>query len=145
MNLPLEPPIETPVIINTAFDLFWRSFPLKVSKGAARKAWDKATAKVDPEVIITGAINYARDPNRHPSFTAHPATWLNAERWGDEPLPPLEISTEQKRVLEAAAARLKTEKDRADSLAWFAEQEAQKGRSVPMPENLKKLVRQNLL
>jgi hypothetical protein len=33
-------------------------------------------------------MRYRNDPNREPEFTAHPATWLNAGRWDDDPLPP---------------------------------------------------------
>jgi DNA-binding MarR family transcriptional regulator len=72
-----------------AFDRFWAAYPAKVAKGAARKAWPKALqAAGDAERIIAGAERYAVDPNREPGFTAHPSTWLNAERWDDDPLPP---------------------------------------------------------
>lgn len=72
-----------------SFDRFWAAYPAKVAKGAARKAWPKALkAAGDAERIIAGAERYAVDPNREPGFTAHPSTWLNAERWDDDPLPP---------------------------------------------------------
>ena len=139
MNLPSEPSKETP------FDLFWKVYPLKVGKAAAKKAWDKAITQEDRDNIITGALKYAQDPNRHPSYTAHASTWLNAGRWADDPLPPREVSPDEKRSLEATAARLKAERDKADSQAWFAEQEALKRKAVPMPESIKKLVRQRSL
>ena len=66
---------------------FWESVPRKVGKGAARKAWAKAVKKADPQVIIDGMRRYRDDPNRSEEFTAHPSTWLNAERWEDDPLP----------------------------------------------------------
>lgn len=69
------------------FDAFWQVYPRREAKGAARKAWDKAVAKATPEVIIEGAKRYAADPNRDQRYTAHAATWLNGERWGDDPLP----------------------------------------------------------
>lgn len=69
------------------FDSFWKAYPRKASKGAARKAWIKAVVKVDPQVIINAAHRLASDPNREPQFTPHAATWLNDERWDDEPLP----------------------------------------------------------
>jgi hypothetical protein len=72
----------------TEFDAFYAAFPLHVGKAAAKKAWDKAVTKADPQRIIEGAQRYRVDPNRDPSFTAHPSTWLNAGRWDDEPLPP---------------------------------------------------------
>lgn len=71
------------------FDEFWSTYPRKAAKGAARKAWPKAVAAAgSAEVIIAGAARYRDDPNRVPDFTAHASTWLNQERWGDEPLPP---------------------------------------------------------
>jgi hypothetical protein len=89
------PPAPAPVPPSgPGFEDFWQAYPRKVGKGAARKAWDAAVGRkrVDPRVIITGARRYAADPNlpteAEKSFIPHPSTWLNAERWGDEPLPP---------------------------------------------------------
>ena len=70
-----------------AFDAFWNSYPRKQGKGAARKAWVKALTKSDPDTITAAALSYRNDPNREDAFTAHAATWLNDERWDDEPLP----------------------------------------------------------
>ena len=144
MNLPLETPLETPVVVNTSFDLFWKIYPLKVGKAAAKKAWDKAITEADQDAIIFGATQYARDPNRHPSYTAHPSTWLNAGRWSDDPLPQRELTVEEKRAQEVESARLKSECERKASQAWFAEQEALKQKAVPMPESLKQLLRKRI-
>lgn len=156
MNLPSKPSIKPPVVLTirtenglikgeTPFDLFWKVYPLKVGKVAAKKAWSKAVQETDHNEIIIGALSYAEDPNRHPSYTAHPSTWLNAGRWADDPLPPREVAPDEKRSLEATEARLKAERDRVESQAWFAEQEAQKAKAVPMPESIKKLLRQKTL
>ena len=77
--------------------MFWDHYPIKVGKAAAKKAWDKAIKIEKPDVIIQGAVRYASDPNRHPSFTAHAATWLNAHRWNDSLLPPRVLSPEERR------------------------------------------------
>lgn len=138
MNLPIEPSKETP------FDLFWKVYPLKVGKSAAKKAWDKAVASEDPDLVINGALQYAQDPNRHPSYTAHPSTWLNAGRWADDPLPPREISPEEKKAQEVESARLKFERDRKATEAWKAEQEEAKRKAVPMPESIKSLIRKRV-
>lgn len=69
------------------FDEFWNAYPRKENKGAARKSWAKALAKADAQTIIAAALAYRDDPNREPEFTAHAASWLNGERWDDEPLP----------------------------------------------------------
>lgn len=73
------------------FDEFWVAYPRKVAKPAARKAWASALKSgADPEVVIWGARAYASSPRRRESdirYTAHPATWLNSERWNDEAEP----------------------------------------------------------
>jgi uncharacterized protein YdaU (DUF1376 family) len=70
-----------------AFERFWEIYPLRVGKGSAMKAWAKAIKKTTPEIIYEGAERYGKDPNRDQAFTAHPATWLNGDRWLDSPLP----------------------------------------------------------
>lgn len=69
------------------FDEFWEIYPRREAKAAARKAWEKAVRRANPEEILSGARRYRDDPNREPRFTAHPASWLNADRWLDDPLP----------------------------------------------------------
>lgn len=65
---------------------FWGAYPRKVGKGQARKAWAKAIKTTDPAEIITAAKRYAgQRRGEDPQFTAHPATWLNGERWADQP------------------------------------------------------------
>lgn len=65
------------------FERFWLAYPRKTAKGNARKAWVAATKKADPEAIIAAAGRYAKTVT-DPKYTAHPASWLNAERWLDE-------------------------------------------------------------
>jgi hypothetical protein len=70
------------------FDQFWQSYPRKVAKGTARKAWDKAVQTVDAQTIIDGGKRYAASmAGSEAKFIAHPTSWLNAERWADEPEP----------------------------------------------------------
>jgi len=78
------------------FEKFWTSYPRKSSKGTARRAWSKAILKADPEQIIYAAEQYANDPNREAAFTAHAATWLNGERWLDDPLPAKDSRADRK-------------------------------------------------
>jgi len=70
------------------FVAFWSVYPRRTAKVAARKAWKTVVVsrRVDPQAIIAGAERYRDDPRRNrsdPSFTAHPSTWLNGERWND--------------------------------------------------------------
>lgn len=86
------------------FNQFWAVYPRKQAKGEARRAFAKAVAHTDVDTIIKGAIRYADDPNRSPSFTAMPATWLNQERWEDGPLP--------ERILTKQELEMKEQQDR---------------------------------
>lgn len=100
------------------FDEFWKQYPRKVAKGAARKAWEKALKNgADPEQLIFGARRYATDPRRSTAdvrYTAHASTWLTAERWTDEddPAPAVPVDPRQQatndlfdRALQRAQAR----------------------------------------
>lgn len=139
MNHPNKPSNET-----SEFDLFWDQYPIKVGKTAAKKAWDKAIKIEKPDVIIQGAIRYASDPNRHPSFTAHASTWINAHRWNDSPLPPRVLSPEERREKELAESRIKSERERSETLRWQEEQREIEASAVPVPEYVKELIRKSL-
>ena len=109
-NLDSRTPVRKPVDNDPDFEVFWSVYPRKASKGTARRAWSKAIKIAAPEEIIQAATSYAADPNREPTFTAHPATWLNGERWLDPGLPPKETRSGKKEseildVIARAAAR----------------------------------------
>jgi hypothetical protein len=135
MNHPNKPSNETP-----EFDVFWKSYPIKVGKAAAQKAWVKAIKVETADVIIAGAIRYADDPNRHPSFTAHAATWLNAHRWNDSALPPRVLTPEERRERDLAESRAKSERERLETLRWQTEIREQAALAVPVPENLREIL-----
>jgi hypothetical protein len=140
MNHPIKPSNETP-----EFNLFWDQYPIKVGKAAAKKAWEKAIKVEAPDVIIHGAIRYANDPNRHPGFTAHPSTWLNAQRWADDPLPQRVLSPDEKRMRELEESKAKSERERMEYLEWQKEQEEQRKKAVaPTPEIIE-MIRKGLL
>lgn len=72
----------------STFEDFWEAYPRHIAKGNARKAWEKATRKNDPEMMIEAARRFASQcKGSDPKFVPHPATWLNGERWLDEPDP----------------------------------------------------------
>ena len=67
---------------------FWDAYPKRVGRGVAVKAYAKAIKTADPEKILEGARRYAAARRgQDPQFTAHPSSWLRAERWADEPDP----------------------------------------------------------
>lgn len=76
--------VEQPPADPDPFDAFWSAYPRKLAKPTARKAWTKATKKATPEEITAAARLYARSvAGKDPTYVAHAATWLNAERWND--------------------------------------------------------------
>lgn len=89
-HLLLEEPVEVTLVAEPSFgfDDFWNVYPRRAEKAPARKAWSLALRRASAKVILAGAQRYRDDPNRDPAYTAHPATWLNRDRWEDDPLPP---------------------------------------------------------
>lgn len=63
--------------------LFWEKFPNKIGKADAFKAFDKASHKTAPDVLFPALEQYAHKTDDRPF--CNPATWLNQERWLDQP------------------------------------------------------------
>jgi len=69
---------------------FWKSYPRKVGKGAAARAWKK----IRPGKELLGKMLKAVAVQRRGEawqkesgrFIPNPATWLNQARWDDEPI-----------------------------------------------------------
>lgn len=68
------------------FELFWKAYPNKVGKAAARKAFDKVKISVD---VLVAAIEkqktWSRWTNEGGRFIPNPTTWLNQGQWENEP------------------------------------------------------------
>jgi len=95
-----DKPIIKPVIkpyISSDFENFWNTYPRKVGKQAAIKAFTKATTITSVDEILAGTIRYGNDRNLpfDENFIPHPATWLNAGRWEDGPLPERKLTPEE--------------------------------------------------
>jgi hypothetical protein len=82
-------PRSTQTTVPDRFDEFWAAYPRKKDKGHARTAWAKALKRgADPQKIIAAAAAFRADPERIRSgdqYTPYPSTWLNGERYSDEP------------------------------------------------------------
>lgn len=68
------------------FEEFWRTYPRRIEKKSAFKAWKTALkGGATADEITAGAARYAKyragEPER---FTKHPSTWLNQGCWEDE-------------------------------------------------------------
>ena len=72
----------------SGFQDWYEAYPRHVSKAHALKAYRAASKKTDRATLIAGAKAYAASvKDKDAEFIAHPATWLNGERWLDEPPP----------------------------------------------------------
>lgn len=69
------------------FDEFWKLYPHKVGKGAARRRFEsiRKAKIVDFTELIAGLLRYAAKTDDRP--WCNPATWLNEHRWTDQPAP----------------------------------------------------------
>jgi len=70
------------------FEIFWKAYPRKVAKQAARRIWVRI--KPDAELLekMLATLDAWRDCEqwieRGRKYCPHPATWLHQERWDDE-------------------------------------------------------------
>jgi hypothetical protein len=75
-----QPPVDR-------FSEWWSLYPKKVGKLGATKAWKKALKVASAAAIIAATEAFAREClGTDQQFIPHPATWLNAGRWDDEPV-----------------------------------------------------------
>ena len=88
-RVPPNPPRgkETKGLFETDFDDFWRAYPNKKAKPAAKAAFLKATKRADVAAIMRGLerAKVSRDWTKDDGqFVPHPSTWLNGDRWADD-------------------------------------------------------------
>ncbi len=76
---------QTTRVREEAFERFWVTYPKKVGKAAARKAFDKVKADIG---VLISAIEVQKGSEQwqieNGRFIPNPATWLNQGRWQDE-------------------------------------------------------------
>jgi hypothetical protein len=74
--------------VDDGFAKFWASYPRKVGKAAAEKAWRRLKptadllAKILPALVTAKTTpGWTKDGGQ---FIPHASTWLNGKRWEDE-------------------------------------------------------------
>jgi len=71
-----------------SFDQFWKSYPKKVGKGAARKVWKKIKPNEKLWSKIIASLEIQKLSHQWTKYGGqyipNPSTWLNEERWEDE-------------------------------------------------------------
>lgn len=81
-----EEKIKPLAIASPLFDEFWQLWPRREGKANAVKAWQKATKKISESDLVEKARAYVTSPTLpQAQFVPHAATWLNGERYNDEP------------------------------------------------------------
>ena len=84
-NLEIEPQKEErkETRSRASFDSFWAAYPHRVGKADAVKAFDRALRRTDIDTLMAGLHRYVAKTDDRP--WCNPATWLNQDRWTDEP------------------------------------------------------------
>lgn len=83
------------------FGDFWQAYPRKVNKPGALKAWQNKKLNESIDIILAGlerwkgSRQWIKDNGQ---YIPHPATWLNQERWNDDPDP---AKDEEQRKIDA--------------------------------------------
>ncbi len=81
---------------NGNFELFWKAYPKKKSKGQAEKAFDKINPDEQLLASMIAMIERAKKSEdwlkAGGQYIPHPATWLNAKGWEDEEVERDELS-----------------------------------------------------
>lgn len=76
------------------FETFWKAYPKKIGKQAAKKAFDKVNIPVETLVSAIRrqecSAQWSKDNGQ---YIPNPATWLNQGRWEDE-VPETTVNTE---------------------------------------------------
>ena len=73
-------------IVLAAFDAFWASYPRKVGKTAALKAYKQVLKEVPDNILDILALHKRQEQwiKDNGQFIPHAATWLRNKRWEDE-------------------------------------------------------------
>lgn len=78
---------DEPSGLDVEFDGFWKAYPRKVGKPKARRAYAAARRRASLDEIAGGLVAQLPDMRRRDiGFVPHPTTWLNQDRWADDPV-----------------------------------------------------------
>lgn len=68
------------------FNSWWEIYPRKVGRGKAKSSYEKAITKISPPELLDLTKQFvAAVVGVDKNFIPHAATWLNQERWTDDP------------------------------------------------------------
>ncbi len=79
------------------FDEFWERYPRKVAKPNAKRAYAKALKKHSHDDVMFGLSQHLPSlEGKETQFIPHAATWLNGERFNDQPEQPANNTRQQR-------------------------------------------------
>lgn len=75
-----------PDAVQVSFEDFWRTFPRRLAKKDALKAWQRIDPSMHARIMTSLTQQKKSEQWRKDSgqFIPYPASWLNGERWEDE-------------------------------------------------------------
>lgn len=92
------------VQVRLDFQRFWKTYPHKVGRAAAFTSFVAARRKTSLTTILEGVARYANDKPAGREW-CNPKTWLEQERWSDEPAPVLKQTTSRRSIVDALTDR----------------------------------------
>jgi hypothetical protein len=125
-NTPLTPQVDAKVSVQEErFDTFWKAYPKKVGKGAAKKAFIKAKVSDNLLSQMLTAIETQRRTHQwqkeNGQFIPNPSTWLNQSRWEDEPQG-VETAPKAPSISDILSRNEQKEREKAEKQAWLDQQ-----------------------
>jgi uncharacterized protein YdaU (DUF1376 family) len=105
LTLPLKIEDQPPMGDGDEFAYFWKAFPKKVGKADAEKSWNKHKPRLQD---VLAALEWQSQTQQWlkdgGQFIPNPSTYLNQERWLDEPIGPVSSNLGMAGQATAAAA-----------------------------------------
>ena len=81
-----KPIVKTLLSKSDDFDEFWKAYPKKVGKDAARKAWEKVNPRLDDVMhALSWQVQSPQWFKNSGQYIPNPSTYINQGRWQDEP------------------------------------------------------------
>ena len=111
----------TRVDTNKDFEKFWKTYPKKVGRKAALKAWKRAKKDGLPDIVrlvmvVEKQKRSAQWRQNNGQYIPNPETWLNQGRWDDEVNTQMGAKkTQHERNLEILGLREEDDGERGDS------------------------------
>jgi uncharacterized protein YdaU (DUF1376 family) len=125
-RLPSQSQPQAQAQTDSGFAQFWKAYPRKEARGAARAAYSKACADAAPETLIAAAAEYARKrEGQERRYTRTAATWLAQECWLDDA--PAEAVEIDPALWDGAAVKLAAEIGAASFQSYFAHAQFSRG------------------